>query len=232
MRMYNEVVTFMLTAVSISALGQCKKPEMKPVWDAGSSQFKCINMAVDKGLAGGESVSPTGSKDFCKTVRDRLLNVCPPSEEGKTCRSKAKSTFNTCYKGGNADRSNDEMSSGSGNQMSNAHSESCMTAFDEQQKVCQSRRMPPASPGKAPVPDTCLQDALTARTKCLAEQSLTPANQTNTSNAESCMATFNQQQKACQSRRMPPPPPGKAPVPDTCLQDALTAQTRCLAKVH
>jgi hypothetical protein len=231
MRMYNEVVIYMLTAFSMSALGQCTKPDMKPVWDAGSSQFRCINTAAEQGPTGGESVSPTGSKDFCKAVRDNLLKVCPLSEDGKICRSKAKSTFNTCYKGGHADRSNDEMLPSPGNQMSKADTESCMAAFNLQQRICQSRRMPP-SPGQPPVPDTCLQDALTARTKCLAEGAPTAANQPSHSDAASCMATFNQQQKACQSRRMPPPPPGQPPVPDTCLQDALAAQTKCLAKAH
>jgi hypothetical protein len=231
MRMYNEVVIYMLTALSISAFGQCK-PEMKPVWDAGSSQFRCINNAAEKGPAEDENVSPTGSKDFCKTVRDSLLKVCPPSEDGKTCRSKAKSTFNECYKGGQAVRSNDQVLPSTANQKSNADAESCMAAFNQQQRVCQSRRMPPPSPGQPPTPDTCLQDALTARTKCLAEGSPTAANQKSNADAESCRAAFNQQQRACESRRMLPPAPGQPPVPDTCLQDALTVQAKCLAKAH
>jgi len=167
MRTYNKVVIFMLNAISITALGQCTKPEMKPVWDAGSSQFRCINPAAEEGSA--VDVSPTGSKDFCNTVRENLVKVCPPSEDGKACRSKAKSTFNACYKGGKANRSNDHASTSTANQTSSSDEESCMAAFNQQQKACQSRRMPPPIPGQPPVPDTCLQDALTARSKCLAK---------------------------------------------------------------
>jgi len=40
-----------------------------------------------------------------------------------------------------------------------------------------------------------------------------------------CMKTFDQQQQACQSRRMPT----SSSMPDTCLKDALTARDACMA---
>jgi hypothetical protein len=43
------------------------------------------------------------------------------------------------------------------------------------------------------------------------------------------MQTFNQQQQACQARKLPPPAPGQPYIPDTCLQDAIKAQDKCLA---
>jgi hypothetical protein len=60
---------------------------------------------------------------------------------------------------------------------------------------------------------------------------------TNTSPASkadpsACMATFREQQQACQSRKTPPPSPGQPYVPDTCLSDAMAAQNKCLANAR
>jgi hypothetical protein len=45
-----------------------------------------------------ETVSPKGDKEFCSNARENLLKACPASNEGKSCKSKAKSIFNSCYK--------------------------------------------------------------------------------------------------------------------------------------
>jgi hypothetical protein len=50
--------------------------------------------------------------------------------------------------------------------------------------------------------------------------------------AAACMATYTQQQQACQSRATPPRAPGQPYVPDTCLSDALAAQNKCLANAR
>ena len=222
MKSFNEFVFIVLTTSSISALGQCANSEMKPVWDAANGQFRCSNPAAPERSSQDEEVSPSGNRDFCTTVRENLLKVCPTSDNGKSCRSKAKSIFKACYKDPKGDRAD---------QTSSTSASACMATFSQRQKECQSRKLPSPSPGQPPVPDTCLQDALTEQTKCLARGSPTSANQSST-DASSCMTAFNEQQKACQSRKLPPPPPGQPPVPDTCLQDALAAQSKCLAKIH
>jgi len=92
MKIYNHLVIFLLTAISISSSGQCAKPEMNPVWDAGSGKFICHSPAAQE-PAQAENVSPTGDKDFCKIIRENLLKVCPQYDEGKACKDKAKSHF-------------------------------------------------------------------------------------------------------------------------------------------
>ena len=102
MKVHIQVALFALTAVSVGASGQCTTPGLNPSWDAGTSQFKCIDPAAVKGSATDESVSPKGDKDFCNKVQENLLKVCPSSNEGKTCRDKAKSIYKVCYKGSNS----------------------------------------------------------------------------------------------------------------------------------
>lgn len=60
------------TRDSVTKLG------LNPSWDAGTSQFKCIDPATVKGSATDE-----GDKDFCNKVQENLLKVCQPSNEGK-----------------------------------------------------------------------------------------------------------------------------------------------------
>jgi len=62
--------------------------------------------------------------------------------------------------------------------------------------------------------------------------SATPSPQPNRTDASACMATYRQQQQACQSRITPPQAPGQPYVPDTCLSDALAAQNKCLANAR
>ena len=168
MKIQIQVALFALTAVSAGALGQCTKPGLNPSWDAGKSQFKCVDPAAVKESASDESVSPRGDKDSCNRVQENLLKVCPPSDEGKTCRDKAKSIYKACYKGSNNDREASNGSTGNSNQPSKTDPSVCATIFNQQQQACQSRKLPPPSPGQPYVPDTCLQDAVAAQNKCLA----------------------------------------------------------------
>ncbi|HEY6376412.1 MAG TPA: hypothetical protein VIX90_12900 [Edaphobacter sp.] len=168
MKIHIQVAVFALTAVSVGALGQCAKPGLNPYWDAGKSQFKCIDPAAVKGSVTDESVSPKGDKDHCNKVQENLLKVCPQSGEGKTCRDRAKSLYKACYKGSNDGREDRSGSTGTANQLSNTDTSVCMTIFTQQQQACQSRKLPPPSPGQPYVPDTCLQDAVAAQNKCLA----------------------------------------------------------------
>ena len=94
--------------------GQCTKLGLNPSWDAGTSQFKCIDPAAVKGPATDESVSPKGDKDFCNKVQENLLKVCPSSNEGKTCRDKAKSIYKVCYKSSNNSRERPQRVDGYG----------------------------------------------------------------------------------------------------------------------
>ena len=159
------VALLTLSSIWVSAPGQCKKPEINPIWDSTNNQFRCVDPAAGTGSDHEDSVSPTGTKQSCGAVRENLLKVCPTSDEGKICRGKAKSIFNACYKNGSEDRS---AASNTRGKLGKADSSTCMTTYNQQQQACQSRRQTPASPGQPSVPDTCLQDALAAENKCLA----------------------------------------------------------------
>ncbi len=159
------VALLTLSSIWVSAPGQCKKPEINPIWDSTNNQFRCVDPAASTGSDHDDSVSPTGTKQSCGAVRENLLKVCPTSDEGKICRGKAKSIFNACYKNGSEDRS---AASNTQGQLGKADSSTCMTTYNQQQQACQSRRQTPASPGQPSAPDTCLQDALAAENKCLA----------------------------------------------------------------
>ena len=165
MRIRILVALLTLSSIWISAPGQCKKPEINPIWDSTNNQFRCVDPAAGTGSDHEDSVSPTGTKQSCGAVRENLLKVCPTSDEGKICRGKAKSIFNACYKNGSEDRS---AASSTRGQLGRADSSTCTTTYNQQQQACQSRRQPTASPGQPSVPDTCLQDALAAENKCLA----------------------------------------------------------------
>jgi hypothetical protein len=154
-----------LSSIWASAPRQCKKPEINPMWDSSKNQFRWAGPAAGIGSDLDDSVSPTGTKQSCGAVKENLLKVCPTSDEGKICRGKAKSIFNACYKNGSEDHS---AASNTRGQLGKADSSTCMTTYNQQRLACQSRRQPPLSPGQPSVPDTCLQDALAAQNKCLA----------------------------------------------------------------
>ncbi|MCU1222531.1 MAG: hypothetical protein JWQ42_624 [Edaphobacter sp.] len=163
------LLLFAIIAIPIGASAQCARPELSPTWDAGQGQFRCIDPSAPQESASDEGVSPTGNKEFCSSARENLLKVCPASDEGKVCRTKAKSIFNACYKDSKSSGTEGHVGSSSNATQTNKTDASvCVNTFNQQQKACQSRRMPPPSPGQRPVADTCLQDALTAQSKCLA----------------------------------------------------------------
>jgi hypothetical protein len=91
-----------------------------------------------------DTVSPKGDKEFCTSARDNLQQACPASDEGKTCRGKAKSIFNACYKGQSGSQTG---SPGAANQATKTDRSTCMQTFIQQQQACQSRKLPPPSPG-------------------------------------------------------------------------------------
>jgi hypothetical protein len=159
------VVLFVLSLSSVQLCGQCARPELKPVWDTTQQQFKCVNPSGSPGPPSDSAISPKGDKDFCGGVRDNLQKVCPSSDEGKVCKSKAKSIFNSCYKDFKG-----QSSAGAGptSQSSKTDRAVCMQTFTQQQQACQSRKLPPPAPGQPYVPDTCLHDAMAAQDKCLA----------------------------------------------------------------
>jgi hypothetical protein len=167
MKMPILAVAFVLAACSAGASAQCTKPGINAIWDASKGEFRCIDPAANKGLGQDENVSPTGNKDFCSTVRENLLKVCPQSDEGKACKSKAKSIFNACYKDAK-DKDPDSPRSANPANPSTTDASTCMATFRQQQQMCQSRKIPPRSPGQPSAPDTCLQDAISAQNKCLA----------------------------------------------------------------
>ena len=168
MKIHIRVVLFALTAVSVGALGQCTKPGLNPSWDAGKNQFKCIDPDAVEGSPADDSVSPKGDKDYCNKAQENLLKACPRSDEGKTCRDKAKAIYKACYKGSNNGREDRSGSTGTANQPSKTDPSVCATIFSQQQQACQSRKLPPPAPGQPSAPDTCLQDAMTAQNRCLA----------------------------------------------------------------
>jgi hypothetical protein len=159
------VVLSALSIFSVSASGQCARPEMNPVWNSGTQQFSCVAPSGSVGNSHDDTVSPKGNKEFCNTARENLLKACPASDEGKICKSKAKSIFNACYK---AQTESQTGSAGATDQSAKTDRAVCMQTFTQQQQACQSRKLPPVAPGQPYVPDTCLQDAIKAQDKCLA----------------------------------------------------------------
>ena len=98
MKIHNCVPLFLLATISITASGQCAKPEMKPLWNPDKGQFQCVDPSKGKSSSENDFIQPTGDKSSCASSRDSLLAACPKANEGKECRGKAKSTFNVCYK--------------------------------------------------------------------------------------------------------------------------------------
>ena len=157
-----------LSIISVSASGQCARPEMNPVWDTGKQQFSCVAPSSSAGTSQDDTVTPKGNKQFCSAARENLLRACPASDEGRTCKNKAKSIFNACYKDFQGQSESQVGSGGTTNQAAKSDRAVCMQTFTQQQQACQARKVPPTAPGQPYVPDTCLQDALKAQDKCLA----------------------------------------------------------------
>jgi hypothetical protein len=169
MKVQTYVVLFALSMLSAGAIGQCAKPEMNPIWDTDKQQFRCVATAGSKVSSQDETVLPRGDKVFCNNARENLLKACPASNEGKTCKSQAKSIFNACYKDSKAQSDSQTGSASTTNQAVKTDSAVCMQTFARQQQMCQSRKLPPPAPGQPSAPDTCLQDAIAAQNACLAK---------------------------------------------------------------
>jgi hypothetical protein len=167
MKFRHHILTLVLTTLSAAAWAQCSNTNQKPVWDAEKSQFRCTGPASSGSAARDEGVQPVGDKDFCASAREKLQDACPSGNEGKACRSEAKSIYNTCTKRGKA---NSDSQNGSPGASSAARTDSatCMTTFQQQQVACNARKLPPTAPGQPVVQDTCLQDAIAAQNRCLA----------------------------------------------------------------
>ena len=161
-------VLFALSMLSVGALAQCARSEMKPIWDTDKQQFRCVANAGSEVSSHDETVSPKGDKVFCNNARENLLKACPASNEGKTCKSKAKSIFNACYKDSKAQSESQTGSASTTNQAAKTDPAVCMQTFRQQQQACQLRKVPPPAPGQPSAPDTCLQDAMAAQNTCLA----------------------------------------------------------------
>ena len=167
MKVQTYVVLFAVSMLSVGALGQCAKPEMNPIWDTDKQQFRCVATAGSEVSSHDETVSPKGDKAFCNNARENLLKACPASNEGKTCKSKAKSIFNSCYKDAKAQSESQPGSAATSSQAIKTDRAVCMQTFAQQQ-ACQSRKLPPPAPGQPSAPDTCLRDAMAAQNTCLA----------------------------------------------------------------
>jgi hypothetical protein len=138
------------------------------MWNSGEQQFSCVAPSGSAGNSHDETVSPKGNKKFCSTARENLIKACPASDEGKTCKNKAKSIFDACYKDFKAQSESQAESAGTTNQGAKTDPAVCMQTFRQQQQACQARKLPPPGPGQPYVPDTCLQDAIKAQNTCLA----------------------------------------------------------------
>jgi hypothetical protein len=162
------VVLFALSMLSAGAVGQCARPEMNPIWDTDKQQFRCVATKDSEAPSHDETVSPKGDKVFCNNARENLLKACPASNEGKTCKSKAKSIFNSCYKDAKVQSESQAGSAATSNQAAKTDPAVCMHKFPQQQQASQSQKLPPPAPGQPSSPDTFLQDAMTAQNRCLA----------------------------------------------------------------
>ena len=131
----------MLSALTVSALGQCAKPEMNPVWNSSKQQFSCVAPSGSAGISHDDTVSPKGNKEFCSTARENLLKACPASGEGKPCKSKAKSIFNACYKDFKDQSESQAGSAGTTNQAAKTDRAVCMQTFSQKQQACQGRKL-------------------------------------------------------------------------------------------
>jgi hypothetical protein len=168
MKIQISATLFALSMLSAGALGQCAKPEMNPVWDTDKQQFRCAATKDSEVWSHDETVSPKGDKEFCNNARENLLKACPASNEGKSCKSRAKFIYNSCYKDAKAQSESHSGSTATSNQAAKTDPAVCMQTFTQQQQACQSRKLSPPAPGQPSAPDTCLQDAMTEQNKCLA----------------------------------------------------------------
>jgi hypothetical protein len=159
-------VALAISTITASGSPQCAKPDINPVWDVSTQQFRCVTPNGSQGPSTDETVSPRGNKESCSKTRENLLKVCPNGPENKKCKEKAKTVFNACYKDSKAQT--ESRSPSSTTPTTKADPAICMQAFNQQQQACNSRKLPPPVPGQPSTPDTCLRDAMAAQNRCLA----------------------------------------------------------------
>lgn len=157
-------VLFLAAVPCGAALAQCSNPSLTPQWDAGTSRFHCTDPRNPSATVKDDSVQPTGTKEQCSAWRDTLQAACP-ANDGKACRSEAKSIFNSCKRSSKGDTAGSAAAASGGPK---TDASSCMTTFQQQQQACAAHKAPPPVPGQMTPPDTCLQDAIAAQSKCLA----------------------------------------------------------------
>ena len=160
------LIPILFSALSIGVSAQCSSSDLKPIWDSAKSQFRCVDPKHPDVAVKDDSVQPTGDKEFCGSIRDKLQAMCPEANEGKACRSQAKSIYNACTK---REKSDTAGSSGAASPAGKTDAATCMSTFQQQQQACAARRLPPPAPGAPNPPDTCLQDAMAAERACLAK---------------------------------------------------------------
>jgi hypothetical protein len=151
-------------AFSIGASAQCSNTNLKPVWDGDKAQFRCVNANNPSATVKDDAIQPVGDKASCTSARDNLQAACPVSNEGKACRNEAKSFFNTCKRS----KSDSVGTSANPRGASRTDASACMTTFQQEQQACASHQSAPAAPGQVTPSNTCLQDAIAAQSKCLA----------------------------------------------------------------
>ncbi len=162
------ILSLVLSALPAGAWAQCSNSSLKPVWDSGKGQFRCTDPIHPADGAKDENVQAVGDKAFCTSARENLQAACPTGNDGKACRNQAKSIYNACYKKAKGESESQSSGLGNSNPASRTDPQTCMTTFQQQQAACNSRRLPPPSPGQPTAPDTCMRDAMAAQRECLA----------------------------------------------------------------
>ena len=153
----------LLCAPCVSAMAQCSSADLKPQWDADKTHFHCVDPKNPAASVKDGDVQVTGDKQQCTSARDNLQAACPAGNEGKACRNEAKSIFNMCKRS-----KSDSAGTVAGSTGPKTDASLCMTTFQQQQQACAAHKAPPPVPGQMTPPDTCLQDAIAAQSKCLA----------------------------------------------------------------
>jgi hypothetical protein len=158
------------------------------------------------------------------------LSMLPPGVSGQCAKADLnpvwdsnKQEFKCVGAAGSEASTHDETVSPKGDK------EFCNNARENLLKVC-----PTSNGGK-----NCKSTAKSIFNACYKDSKAKTESQGGSAGATSqagktdpavCMQTYAQQQQACRSRKLPPPSPGQPSAPDTCFQDAATAQSACLAK--
>lgn len=169
MRLRNQIIfSVVLSSLTAGTWAQCSNANLKPVWDAGKGQFRCTDTSHPGDGAKDEDVKAVGDKEFCTSVRDNLQAACPTGNDGKACKNQAKSIYNSCYKKAKSESESQSSGMGNSNPINRTDASTCMATFQQQQQLCNARRMPPPSPGQMSPPDTCMRDAMAAQRECLA----------------------------------------------------------------